>query len=142
MLQGEEGGGEGGDEWTLGDGQEDNQEGLALSNSGNLDGGSTSDNSYTASASAATSTSDVSNTVNSSFDSDDDEGYVTALPDGGFAQAPGLAAQGQGLAPTPVFGGPSRLTADENSGAVKYKKGTLSHINLNNTDPNLSRRVW
>ena len=114
VLPGEEGGGEGGDEWVLGDGQEENQEGLALSIT------TTSD---------STTVSDGSNNVNSIFDSDDDEGYVTALPDGGFAQGPGLAAQGQGLVPTPIFGGPSRLTVDENSGAVKYKKGTLPHIN-------------
>ena len=132
VLPGEEGGGEGGDEWTLGDGQDDNQEGLALSNSGHLDGGgtsmTTSDSIYSSSVSSAVS--DDSNNANSIFDSDDDEGYVTALPDGGFAQAPGLDAQGQGLVPTPIFGGPSRLAADENSGAVKYKKGILTHAKL------------
>ena len=126
VLPGKEGGGEGGDEWVLGDGQRNNLEGLLLS-------GSTSDIS-----SGGGSVSADSNNNNSIVDSDD-ELYVSALPDGGFAQGQGLAAQGQGLASTPVFGGPNRLAnegqgqgqsrgggmegSDASGSSVKYKKG-------------------
>ena len=137
VLPGEEGGGEGGDEWVLGDGQGNNLEGLLLSGSTSGSSGGGGGGSVSGGGSGSTD----SNNNNSIVDSDD-EFYVSALPDGGFAQGQGLAAQGQGLASTPVFGGPNRLAnegqgqgqgqsrgggmegSDASGSSVKYKKGT------------------
>ena len=138
VLPGQEEEGEGGDDWVLGDGQEGQEEGLLLSGAGN-------DNVVRGSTSSSSSDGSIgASLVGAPVDSDDDEdedGYVTALPDGGFAPP---TAQEQGLASTPVFGGPNRLATQGNkgqgqgqgggtdgqemSGSTKYKKGNTASI--------------